>query len=253
MQSKAKTVEEYLESLPEDRRAAIEALRKMLRENVPKGVEEGMQYGMIGYYVPHSRYPAGYHCDPSQPLPFASLAAQKNHIAVYLLALYLMPEAVARLERDWKATGKKLDMGKSCVRFKRLEDAALEPLEAAVRALTVEEFIAQYEAIRDRGAGGAGRARAASKAAARRTADEAQGSAASKPRATKKGGSETTAKKPTSKKPTSKSTSKPSTSKMGTRGKAGSASGRTVPSAPARTPARKSTAKKGPGKRASGK
>ena len=78
MQSKAKTVNEYLKSLPEDRREAIESVRHVVLKSLPKGYEEGMQYGMIGYYVPHSLYPAGYHCDPKQPLPFASLASQKN-------------------------------------------------------------------------------------------------------------------------------------------------------------------------------
>jgi hypothetical protein len=147
MQSKAKTVEEYLASLPEDRRSAIEALRKVIKQNLGKGFEEGMQYGMIGYYVPHSIYPAGYHCDPKQPLPFACLASQKQAISVYMHFVYTDPAAAERFVAAWKATGKKLDMGKSCVRFKRLEDAALEAIGAAVKAMPMKDYIARYEAI----------------------------------------------------------------------------------------------------------
>ena len=109
MQSKATTVEEYLAELPEDRRAAIQAVRKVILKNLDKGYEEGMQYGMIGYYVPHKVYPAGYHCDPKQPLPFASLASQKNHMAVYLMGSQKHQEW---FRKDWAKTGKKLDVGK---------------------------------------------------------------------------------------------------------------------------------------------
>ena len=96
MQSKASTVSEYLASLPEDRRKALNALRKVIKANLDKGFQEGMQYGMIGYFVPHEVYPAGYHCDPKQPLPFASVASQKNHIGIYLFCLYTDPDAVER-------------------------------------------------------------------------------------------------------------------------------------------------------------
>ena len=88
MQSKATTVEQYLAELPEDRRKAVEAVRQVVLKNLDKDFEEGMQYGMIGYYVPHRVYPAGYHCDPKQPLPFAGLASQKNHMALYLMCVY---------------------------------------------------------------------------------------------------------------------------------------------------------------------
>ncbi|MEZ6016151.1 MAG: DUF1801 domain-containing protein [Planctomycetota bacterium] len=148
MQSAAKTVEEYLASLPEDRRAAIEAVRKVIKKNLDKGFVEGMQYGMIGYFVPHSKYPGGYHCDPKQPLPFAHVASQKNNISVYFLGLYMDPQALERFVADWKASGKKLDMGKSCVRFKRIEDASLEAIGAAIKAMPLKAFIAQYEAMR---------------------------------------------------------------------------------------------------------
>ena len=128
MQSKAKTVEEYLAALPEDRREAVQAVRKVILKNLGKGYEEGMQYGMIGYYVPHSVYPDGYHCDPKQPLPFAGLASQKNHMAIYLMCIYGIEEQERWFREAWARTGKKLDMGKSCVRFKKLEDLPLDCL-----------------------------------------------------------------------------------------------------------------------------
>lgn len=145
MQSKAKSVEQYLQELPDDRRDAIQAVRKVILKNLPKGYEEGMQYGMIGYYVPHSIYPDGYHCDPKQPLPFASLASQKNHMALYMFCLYTDPDQVAWFQKEWKKTGKKLDMGKSCLRFKKIENVALDVVGQAVKRLPVKTFIAFYE------------------------------------------------------------------------------------------------------------
>jgi hypothetical protein len=147
MQSKATTVAEYLAALPADRRAALEAVRAVIRKNLPKGYEEGMQYGMIGYYVPHSVYPAGYHCDPRQPLPFASIASQKNHMALYLMCVYGNSAHAAWFRQAWTAAGKKLDMGKSCVRFKKLDDVPLDVVGQAIKRVPVKELIAQYEAI----------------------------------------------------------------------------------------------------------
>lgn len=143
MQSQAKTVAEYLASLPDDRRKAIEAVRNVIRKNLDKGYEERMSYGMIGYVVPHSIYPAGYHCDPKQPLPFAGLASQKNHISVYLMSVYGQDEDWFR--KEWAKSGKKLDMGKCCVRFKKLEDANLDVIGQAVKRLPVPSFIKMYE------------------------------------------------------------------------------------------------------------
>lgn len=165
MAKKPETVRAYLEALPADRRRALEAVRKVIRENLPAGYAEGIQYGMIGYFVPHSRYPAGYHCDPSQPVPFASLASQKNHMAVYLSCVYGDEGRRERFVADWKATGKKLDMGKSCVRFKRVEDVALEVLGEAVR-VPVDRFVAEYEAAIGGARGASGKKKAASKKAA---------------------------------------------------------------------------------------
>jgi len=148
MQSKAKTVEAYLAGLPADRREALEAVRAVVLRNLPKGYEEGMQYGMIGYYVPHSVYPPGYHCDPKQPLPFASLASQKNHMAIYLMCIYSDPEHEAWFRAAWAKTGKKLDMGKSCVRFKKLDDVPLAVVGQTIQRVPVKKYIDRYEALK---------------------------------------------------------------------------------------------------------
>jgi hypothetical protein len=145
MQSSAKTVDEYLRSLPADRRAAIEAVRDVVNRSLDAGIEEGMSYGMIGWYVPHCIYPAGYHVTPSTPLPFAGLASQKNHMALYLMNVYAGDGGEARFRREWATSGKKLDMGKSCVRFKRVDDLALDVIADAIRRTPVREYIASYE------------------------------------------------------------------------------------------------------------
>lgn len=155
MQSKATTVDEYLAELPDDRRAAIQAVRAVIRKNLDKDFEEGMQYGMIGYFVPHRLYPAGYHCDPKQPLPFAGLASQKNYMSLYVMALYGAagadrPEGGSDYEgwfrAAWAKTGKKLDMGKCCIRFKKLDDLALEVIGEAFRRVPAKKYIENYEA-----------------------------------------------------------------------------------------------------------
>lgn len=145
MQSKATTVAKYLAELPEERREALEAVRQVILKHLPSGYEEGMQYGMIGYYVPHSLYPAGYHCNPEQPLPFASLASQKNYMSFYGFCIYSDSGTASWFEKAWKATGKKLDMGKSCVRFKKIEDVPLEVIGQLVKRVPVKKFIRHYE------------------------------------------------------------------------------------------------------------
>jgi hypothetical protein len=145
MQSKAATVEQYLAELPEDRRQALQAIRRVILDHLPSGYEEGMQYGMIGYFVPHSLYPSGYHCDPQQPLPFAALASQKNYMSLYLMCIYSDPEREAWFRQAWAKTGKKLDMGKSCVRFKRLDDVSLKVIGQAIKRVPVRKYIASYE------------------------------------------------------------------------------------------------------------
>lgn len=146
MKSQATTVQKYLAELPPDRRAAIQAVRVVILKSLDKGYEEGMQYGMIGYHVPHRIFPAGYHCDPKQPLPFVALASQKNYMAVYLWSVYA-EGAEERWFRDaWARTGKKLDMGKCCIRFKKLEDVALDVIGEAIRRVPMKTHIAQYQA-----------------------------------------------------------------------------------------------------------
>jgi hypothetical protein len=147
MQSKAATVEQYLAELPADRRKALETVRAVILKNLDKrGYEEGMQYGMIGYYVPHRVFPAGYHCDPRQPVPFAALASQKGHMSVYLMGIYGDPSTEAWFREQWAKSGKKLDMGKSCVRFKKVEDLALDVVGQAIKRLPAAQFIERYEA-----------------------------------------------------------------------------------------------------------
>ena len=163
MQSKATSVEAYLKELPEDRRAAISAVREVILKNLDKGYQEGMGYGMIGYSVPHSIFPSGYHCDPKQPLPFAGLASQKQHMSVYLMGLYygdggIAGESSVALLKwfldAWKKTGKKLDMGKCCIRFRKLEDLPLEVIGEAVRRVPVQACIDTYvQALRSMGKG----------------------------------------------------------------------------------------------------
>jgi len=147
MQSKATTVDEYLAELPEDRREAISAVRETILRNLAEGFEEGMQYGMIGYYVPHRLYPPGYHCDPKEPLNFAALASQKNYMSVYLGCVYGSEDEASWFREAYLATGKKLDMGKSCIRFKRLSDLPLELIGEAIARSTVESHITQYETV----------------------------------------------------------------------------------------------------------
>lgn len=144
MQSKALTVKGYLAEQPPDRRAALDAVRAVILENLDPDYEEGMQYGMIGYSVPHRVFPAGYHCDPKQPLPFAGLASQKNHMSVYLMCVYGDSEHAAWFREAWARTGKTLDMGKACIRFKRVEDIALDVIGEAIRRVPAAKYIEKY-------------------------------------------------------------------------------------------------------------
>jgi len=146
MSQKPTTVTQYLATLEPDRKKALQAVRKVIKANLDPKVKEGIQYGMIGYFIPHSVYPDGYHCSPDQPLPFMSVASQKNHMAVYLFCIYGDDAEAARFEKQWAKSGKKLDMGKSCVRFKKLEDLCLTSIGAAVKRMTAARFIKHYEA-----------------------------------------------------------------------------------------------------------
>ena len=146
MQSGATTVEDYLAELPEDRRAAISAVREVILANLPAGYEERMQYGLIGYVVPHSLYAAGYHCDPKQPLQFAGLGSQKNHMSLYLMCIYGNSSMLDWFREAYLATGKGLDMGKACVRFKKLDDLPLDVVGQAIARVPVATYIAAVEA-----------------------------------------------------------------------------------------------------------
>lgn len=146
MQYKATSPEDYISQVPEERQEALKKLRKIIKENLPKGFEEGIQYGMIGYYVPHSVYPDGYHCNPKEPLPFMSFASQKNSVNLYHSGIYAVPEI-----HDWfvaeypKHSKRKLDMGKSCIRFKKVDDIPLELIAELCQKLSVNEWIDIYE------------------------------------------------------------------------------------------------------------
>jgi hypothetical protein len=148
MKSGAATVDEYLATLPLERRTALEAVRALVRENADPRLEEGMQYGMIAWYVPHSVFPPGYHTDPKQPLPYAALASQKNHMSLYLMTAYAEgSEGEAWIRSAWPKTAKKLDMGKSCIRFKAAEDLAFDVVGEAIRRVSVDDFLASYARV----------------------------------------------------------------------------------------------------------
>ncbi len=160
MQSKASTVAAYLDSLPPERRSAIATVRGIILANLDGDYEEGMQYGAIGYYVPHRVFPAGYHCNPKQPLPYAGLASQKNYMSLYLMCQYSSSPEMNWFQRAWAKAGKKLDMGKSCIRFKRVEDLALEVLGEAIRRTPAKKYLAVYQQCLAEAAASAGARRA---------------------------------------------------------------------------------------------
>lgn len=146
MQLKANSPEEYIDQLPEDRKEAIKELRKQILDNLPEGFEEQMNYGMIGYVVPHSLYPGGYHADPKQALPFLNIASQKNHVAVYHSGIYSNPDLMEWFVTEYKKQIKtKLDMGKSCVRFKKVEQIPYDLIGELAGKMSSQEWIDLYE------------------------------------------------------------------------------------------------------------
>jgi len=146
MQSKALTVNDYLNEIPEERKDGFNKLRNVILKNIPEGFQEGMGYGMLGYAVPHNIYPAGYHCNPKDPLPFAGLASQKNFIAFYHMGIYANPELLNWFTSEFpKHSKKKLDMGKSCIRFKKPEDIPFELIGELMQKITVTDWISTYE------------------------------------------------------------------------------------------------------------
>ena len=144
MQSKAKTVVEYINSLPAERKKIIVEIRNVILKNLPKGFQEEMNYGMIGYVVPHKLYPHGYHTNPSMPLPFLNVASQKNYIAVYHLAL--TGKLLEWFQDEWKVySSRKPDMGKACIRFRKPEDVPVDLIGKLASKMTPLQWIEMYE------------------------------------------------------------------------------------------------------------
>ncbi len=143
----ATTPKQYIDSLPEDRKAAVRKLRAAINKGLPKGYKEGIQYGMLGWFVPHSVYPWGYHCDAKQPVPFASVASQKKHVGLYLFCIYTDKREADRFAKKWKATGERLDMGKSCIRIKPqdLDTIPLDLITETIARIPVDTFLSEYE------------------------------------------------------------------------------------------------------------
>lgn len=145
---KATSPEDYISQVPAERQSILSTLRQVIKDNLPNGFEEGIQYSMIGYYVPHSVYPDGYHCDPKTPLPFMSFASQKNSINLYHSGIYANPEL-----HDWfvneypKHCKRKLDMGKSCIRFKKIDEIPFELIGELTRKMSSNEWINIYESV----------------------------------------------------------------------------------------------------------
>lgn len=147
MKIEATSPDNYIEQLPDDRQAPMRKLRAIIKDNIPAGFEEAMSYGMIGYVVPHSAYPAGYHCDTKLPLPFMNIASQKNFIALYHMGIYAQPALMEWFVAEYpKHNTRKLDMGKSCIRFKKVEEIPYDLIAELVQKMTMQEWIELYEA-----------------------------------------------------------------------------------------------------------
>ena len=144
MRSEAGTVEEYLESLPEGRRHALKKVREVIQQNIPDGYEEAMNWGMITYQVPLEVYPDTYN---GQPLMYAALASQKNHLAIYLTGIYMNEASRKSFEEVYRATSKRFDVGKFCVRFKKLEDLSLELIGKTIGSITMNDFVSMVKRV----------------------------------------------------------------------------------------------------------
>lgn len=148
MRIDSKTPDEYIAQLPEERQQVLKNLRKVITDNLPKGFEETISYGMIGYVIPHSIYPAGYHVDPKLPLPFVSVASQKEYVALYHMGLYADENLLAWFKNEYpKYSKKKLDMGKSCIRFKDFNSIPYPLIGELLNKISVEEWIKRYETL----------------------------------------------------------------------------------------------------------
>lgn len=146
MQIKSKSVADYISKIPKERQPYIKKLRKAVKDNLPKGFKERLSYGMIGYVVPHSMYPDGYHCTPELPLPFANIASQKNFIGFYHMGIYADKKLLAWFQSEYKKrVGKKPDMGKSCVRFKNFDEIPYDLIGELISKMSAEKWIDLYE------------------------------------------------------------------------------------------------------------
>lgn len=146
MKIDANSIEQYVNQLTPERKKVIETLRKLFKKNLPKGFKEELNYGMIGYVVPHTLYPNGYHCDPKLPLPFMNIASQKNNISIYHLGIYANPDLLQWFQTEYQKAGVgKLDMGKSCIRFKNIDKIPYELLGELASKITVQQWIDLYE------------------------------------------------------------------------------------------------------------
>ncbi|MFT5168796.1 MAG: hypothetical protein ACI8P3_004041 [Saprospiraceae bacterium] len=151
MRYEATSIKDYIDQLPEDRQPVIKKLRSIINKNLPKGFKEQLSYGMIGWVVPHSIYPDGYHCDPKTPLPFLNVASQKNFVAVYHMGVYSSPTLLKWFTDEFpKHSKRKLDMGKSCIRFKKMDEVPYELIGELATRITVEDWIAAYETVHRR-------------------------------------------------------------------------------------------------------
>lgn len=211
MKSTATTVNDYLASLPADRRAGIEAVRKVILRNLDKDYEESMLWGMIGYAVPHRVWPLGYHCDPKKPLLMAALSSQKNAMTVYLMSVYSDKAERAWFQSAWAKTGKKLNMGGCCIRFRKLEDAALDVIAEAIRRTPAKAYVENYvKTLASTGRGPDGRKlskKSGSEKAGKTVANSATQKSATMRAATKKVATKKVAtKQPAAKKVASKAT-----------------------------------------------
>lgn len=147
MQISSTSIEDYVSKLPEERQEVFKKLFDTINNNLPEGFEENISYGMIGWGVPLEKYPAGYHCTPGSPLPFISVASQKNFIAVYHMGIYAKPELLNWFTEEFpKHSKRKLDMGKSCIRFKKMDEIPFELIAELSKKMTVDEWIRLYEA-----------------------------------------------------------------------------------------------------------
>jgi uncharacterized protein YdhG (YjbR/CyaY superfamily) len=146
MQSNSTSPQEYIDSLPEDRKSSVEKLRQVILNNLPEGFQEVMGYGMLGYVVPHQIYPDGYQCNPKLPLPFMNVASQKNFVSLYHMGIYANPDLLNWFSVEYsKRVNTKIDMGKSCIRFKKIDQIPFELIGELVRKISVEDWIFCYE------------------------------------------------------------------------------------------------------------